>query len=130
MNLNNKKPEIVSVLVGSPLAVVSKMATEIFLALITVISLKLQNRLDPQEILRFTTDALNDLIIGLTSLLINLIVLPFAIGCLIAQISKTNVMICAIIVGLVSLSVGLYLLCFTHGSQKTIFSARLVVNTK
>lgn len=108
MNQNNKKLGIVSVLVGSPLAVVSKMASELLLVLIAVISLMTQNKLEPQEIQRFVTNIVDDTIYVFSSVLINLFVLPFVIGCLVAKISKTNAMICALIVGIVSLSVGLY----------------------
>lgn len=108
MSQNKKQSALVSVLVGSPLAVLSKMASELLLALIAVIFLMSQNRLEPQEIQRFVTNIADDTIYVFSTFLINLLALPFVIGCIIAKISKTNAMICAVIVGTVSLLVGLY----------------------
>ena len=108
MNPSNTKRMLVSILVGSPLAVISKLATEILFGLVLAVSFLLQNRLDPQELQKVAFDIGTNPFVVLVTILINLFALPFVIGCIIAKIAKTNAMVCAIAVGMVSVSVGLY----------------------
>lgn len=99
---------IASILVGSQLAIVSKLAADILFGIVFAVSFLLQNRLDPQDLQKVVFDIGSNPFIVLVTTLINLFALPFVIGCIIAKIAKTNAMICAVIVGMVSFSVGLY----------------------
>lgn len=105
MRLSN----ILAVIVGIPLAIFSKVFSEVVVILALMV-------ISPDKVDSFGTVniPIQEVIFGV----INLIILPFLIGYIVARISKTNVILTAFLVGLVSISFGLYM-GFTANAPST-----------
>ena len=109
-----KLSNIIAVIVGIPLAVFSKVFSEVFVVLALMIT-------SPDKVDSFSSinNPIQEVIFGV----VNLVILPFLIGCIVARIAKTNVIPTALVVGLVSISFGLYM-----GITANAFSTSLIKN--